>query len=164
VIPSINMYWTEGGPEYTAKNYTSDYVEWSKTFIGILRNWSRSITAWNLALDEVGKPNIGPFFCGGLVTVDSKTQAVTRSGQYWAMAHLSKCIKRGAKRIGSESKEPVTVTDVNHVAFENPDGQQVLVVSTGPAERMVVIQIGSKCADVTLPKNSVTTFVWSKIS
>ncbi len=62
--PSTNMYWTEGGPEYTAKNYTTDYLEWSKTFIGILRNWSRSITAWNLALDEVGKPTSDHSFAG----------------------------------------------------------------------------------------------------
>ncbi|CAN5233478.1 glucosylceramidase [soil metagenome] len=157
--PATNMYWTEGGPEYTAKNYTTDYLEWSKTFIGILRNWSRSITAWNLALDEVGKPNIGPFFCGGLVTVDSKTHAVTRSGQYWAMAHLSKCIKRGAKRI--DSKSGVPIADLNHVAFQNPDGQLVLVISNAFAERDITIQIGERVAEVLLAKNSVTTVVWS---
>ncbi len=160
--PSINMYWTEGGPEFTAKNYTSDFLEWSKTFTGILRNWSRSITAWNLALDESGKPNIGPFFCGGLVTVNSKTQAVTRSGQYWAMAHFSKCIKRGAKRISSES--PSTITDLNHVAFENPDGQQVLVVSNAGAERTIRIQIGQLSAALPLSKESVTTLVWSQLA
>jgi len=153
------MYWTEGGPEYTAKNYTTDYLEWTNTFIGILRNWSRSITAWNLALDEVGKPNIGPFFCGGLVTVDSKSHAITRSGQYWAMAHLSKCIKRGARRI--ESKSGVPIGDLNHVAFQNPDGQLVLVISNALSERNASIQIGDKIAAVSLPKDSVTTLMWS---
>jgi len=157
--PTTNMYWTEGGPEYTAKNYTTDYLEWTNTFIGILRNWSRSITAWNLALDEVGKPNIGPFFCGGLVTVDSKSHAITRSGQYWAMAHLSKCIKRGARRI--ESKSGVPIGDLNHVAFQNPDGQLVLVISNALSERNASIQIGDKIAAVSLPKDSVTTLMWS---
>ena len=36
-----------------------------RDFNGILNNWARSITAWNIALDEKGKPNIGPFSCGG---------------------------------------------------------------------------------------------------
>lgn len=157
--PSLNMYWTEGGPEYTAKNYTTDYLDWTRTFIGILRNWSRSITAWNLALDEAGKPNIGPFSCGGLVTVDSKTSAITRSGQYWALAHLSRHIRRGAKRISSNSN--MVNADLNHVAFQNSDGQKVLVVSNATVERKISIQVKNQAAQIVLPKDSVSTLVWS---
>lgn len=157
--PSLNMYWTEGGPEYTAKDYSTDYVVWARNFIGILRNWSRSITAWNLALDEAGKPNIGPFSCGGVVTVDSKTNAVTRSGQYWALAHLSKFIKRGARRIGSDAKS--NVADLNHVCFQNPDGEKILVIANAVTERKVTIQQGSRVAEVLLPRDSVSTLVWS---
>ena len=39
--------------------------------MALLNNWSRSITAWNVALDEKGKPNIGPFPCGGVITVEN---------------------------------------------------------------------------------------------
>jgi glucosylceramidase len=157
--PDLNMYWTEGGPEYTAKNYTTDYLDWTKTFIGILRNWCRSITAWNLALDESGKPNIGPFSCGGLVTVDSKTNAITRSGQYWALNHLSRHIKRGAIRIGSSSN--AATGDLNHVAFQNQDGQKVLVVSNATIERTISIQFKNQAAQLVLPKDSVSTLVWT---
>lgn len=157
--PSVNMYWTEGGPEYTAKNYTSDYLDWTKTFIGILRNWCRSITAWNLALDESGRPNIGPFSCGGLVTVDSKTQAVTRSGQYWALSHLSKHVKRGARRISSTSA--ATNEEVNHVSFRNPDGQKVLIVANATLERKITVQEGDKAVEILLPKDSVSTLLWT---
>lgn len=157
--PSLNMYWTEGGPEYTAKDYSSDYVVWAKNFIGILRNWCRSITAWNLALDQAGKPNIGPFSCGGLVTVDSRTHAVTHSGQYWALAHLSKCIKRGARRIGSQVKS--TESDFSQVCFQNPDGERILVIANSISDRKVTIQEGSRVAEILLPKDSVNTLVWS---
>lgn len=160
-FPSVNTYWTEGGPEYTAKNYTNDFVDWGKTFVGILRNWSKSITAWNLVLDEVGKPNIGPFFCGGFVTVANKTDELTRSGQYWAMAHLSKSIMRGAKRIGSESTKQVD--DLHHVAFENTDGVQVLiVVNSGTSEKQLSVQLGDKHADLNVSPLSVTTIKWNK--
>jgi len=31
-----------------------------------------------------GRPNLGPFPCGGLVTINSESKEITRSGQYWA--------------------------------------------------------------------------------
>jgi glucosylceramidase len=154
--PEIGAYWTEGGPEYTAPDYLADWTQWSKTFTSILRNWSRSITAWNLALDEVGKPNIGPFSCGGVVTVNSKTKEITRSGQYWALAHFSRCIKRGAKRFDSQAN----IQDVHHVAFENPDGQKVLVLTNTGSDRATSVQIGGQATHLDLEKNSVTTLAW----
>lgn len=154
--PAIGAHWTEGGPDYTDKNYTRDWAKWSSTFTGILRNWCQSITVWNLALDEVGKPNIGPFPCGGLVTVDSKTGAVTESGQYWALSHFSSFVRRGAKRIDSVGE----LKAVSHVAFKNPDGQMVLVVTNSGADKQVNLRNGEQSAKVTLAADSVNTFVW----
>jgi glucosylceramidase len=156
-MPDVDMYWTEGGPDYTDAKYLTNWTEWSKQFTGILRNWCRSITGWNLALDQHGKPNIGPFNCGGLVTVDSKTQDVTRSGQYWAMAHFSKYVKRGARRISSESK----AADLDHVVFENPDRTRVAVLTNAGPARTASIQVGGSIADLALPADSVTTIAWS---
>ena len=64
-FPAKSAYWTEGGPDITQPDYQTDCAKWAETFNGILNNWARSITSWNLALDEKGKPNIGPFSCGG---------------------------------------------------------------------------------------------------
>src|SRR5882724_11690696 len=97
--PDAAMHWTEGGPDYTSPDYLTDWVKWAGTFTDVLRNWCESITAWNLALDERGRPNLGPFPCGGLVTIDSQSKEVTRSGQYWAFAHFSRFMHRGAKRM-----------------------------------------------------------------
>ena len=54
--PDVEMYWTEGGPDYTQPDYLTDWAKWGATFVEILRNGCRSITGWNLALDEHGKP------------------------------------------------------------------------------------------------------------
>lgn len=86
--PDKNAYWTEGGPDITQPDYQTDWAKWGEIFNGILNNWARSITAWNLVLDEHGKPNIGPFSCGGTATLEGSGQIV-RSGQYWALAHFS---------------------------------------------------------------------------
>jgi glucosylceramidase len=155
-FPEVEMHWTEGGPDYTDPGYLTDWCKWGGTFSDVLRNWCRSITAWNLALDEHGRPNIGPFPCGGVVTIDSQTKEITRSGQYWAFAHYSRLIRRGARRFESHS----TVANLHHVALENPGGQQVLVVTnTGPA-RTIELRLANMTAPVALKANSLTTLAW----
>jgi len=154
--PDTEMHWTEGGPDYTSPDYATDWAKWGSTFTGALRNWCQSITGWNLALDEQGRPNIGPFPCGGVVTIHSQTKAITRSGQYWAFAHFSRLIRRGAHRFDSQS----TLANIDHVACENPDGQKVLVLTNAAAARAVVLQMGAMTAALTVPDDSVTTLTW----
>jgi len=151
--PDAQIYWTEGGPDYTAPDYATDWANWGKTFTEVLRNWGHSITGWNLALDEKGRPNIGPFPCGGMVTIHSETKEVTRSGQYWAFAHFSRNIRRGAKRFESAGK----VEGVDHVAFENPDGERVVVLINAGAAKTVQVKLADKVAEVTLSADSVST-------
>jgi glucosylceramidase len=154
--PDAEMYWTEGGPDYTSPDYATDWAKWGHTFTEALRNWCQSLTGWNLALDEQGRPNIGPFSCGGLVTIHSQTKEITRSGQYWAFAHFSRLIQRGANRFDSQGVVP----NVDHVACENADGQKVLVITNSDAARTVVLQMGTMAADLNLPSNSLATLVW----
>ena len=155
--PDANIYWTEGGPDYTAPDYATDWANWGKTFTEAIRNWCRSITGWNLALDEKGRPNIGPFTCGGMVTIHSETREITRSGQYWAFAHFSRNIRRGAKRIDSVSP----LKTIDHVAFENPNGQKVVVISNSGDPKTIRVQQANQSAEVSLPQSSITTLVWS---
>jgi glucosylceramidase len=155
--PSVDMHWTEGGPDYKDPKYATDWCQWSATFTGILRNWCRSITAWNYALDEVGRPNIGPFSCGGLVTINSGSKAVSYSGQYHAFAHFSRLIKRGARRFDSQSQQ----SDVHHVGCVNPDGQHVLIVTNSGAAKQVTISLGSNTAELALESDSIATLAWT---
>jgi glucosylceramidase len=155
-FPAKSNYWTEGGPDYKRPDYATDWAKWSHTFAGILRNWAQCIVGWNLVLDEQGRPNIGPFSCGGLVTLDSKTHAITRSGQYWAFAHYSKVVQRGARVIGSEG----TLSDIDHVAFENPNGSHVLVLTNQGGAQNVQCQAGTQALDLTLDAGSITTLQW----
>lgn len=155
--PDVSLYWTEGGPDYTAPDYATDWANWGRTFTQAIRNWCRSVTGWNLALDEKGRPNIGPFPCGGMVTIHSQTKEITKSGQYWAFAHFSRHVRRGGKRFESTGD----VRGVEHVAFENPDGQRVLVVSNSGDAKTVTLKQATKVVDIPIAVNSVTTIVWS---
>jgi glucosylceramidase len=154
--PDAHLYWTEGGPDYTAPDYETDWAKWGQTFTAAIRNWCESITGWNLALDEKGRPNLGPFPCGGLVTINSQTKQITRSGQYWAFAHFARVIDRGAKRIDSTSK----LEAVQHVGFENPEGTKVLVVTNPGPAMTVTLKQAAKGATLALAANSITTLLW----
>ncbi|HKC13474.1 MAG TPA: glycoside hydrolase family 30 beta sandwich domain-containing protein [Vicinamibacteria bacterium] len=156
--PEVEMYWTEGGPDYTDAGYLTDWAKWSRTFAGILRNGARCIMGWNIALDETGKPKVGPFDCGGLVTVQSKTKEVTRSGQYWAFAHYSRSMARGAVVVASHGGPEA----VAHVAARNPDGGYALVLTNAAAAaQRIELRLGPLATEVSLLGDSVTTLKWA---
>ncbi len=156
--PDAEMYWTEGGPDVTEPKYLTNWSDWSRKFTGILRNQMRSITAWNVALDEQGKPNIGPFSCGGVVTIHSQSHEIARSGQYWAFAHYSRHIRRNAVVVGSEGKS----SGIEHVASVNSDGTYVAVLTNASAwTQQVQLRFGNYAVTHELPADSVVTLRWS---
>jgi glucosylceramidase len=156
-FPNKHAYWTEGGPDISLPTYSTDWAKWSCTFAKVLKNWARCIVAWNLVLDENGDPNIGPFKCGGLVTRNSKTHEITRSGMYWAFAHYSKTIQRGARVIASHGELP----GLEHVALLNPDGSHVAVIGNEGSARRVSLSCAGKTLDLSVPADSTLTLVWS---
>jgi glucosylceramidase len=155
--PDAQMYWTEGGPDYTSPRYLTDWVDWGRTFSQAIQNWCQAIIGWNLALDEKGQPNIGPFPCGGMVTINSQTKEIFRSGQYWALAHFSRAVRRGARRFECKSE----VRGLEQVGFVNPDARKVLILTNAGAEQRVSLRLGDATAEVSLAPDSLTTLVWS---
>jgi len=156
-FPDKNAYWTEGGSFVTDADFENNWAKWSAIYAQLFKNWSRCAVAWNLLLDEKGGPNLGPFTCGGVVTIDSKTQVLTRSGLYWALAHYAKSVSRGARVIATTAAQ----STLEHVAFMNPDGSCVLVLTNQNAEREVTCTVGAKSTTFTMPQNSVVTLEWA---
>ena len=131
--PDLPMYWTEGGDGVGTPDLLTDWARWAGVFAGVLNNGCRSITTWNLALDEAGRPTIGPFGCAGMLTVDSKTNAVTRNGIYWALVHFARAMPKDSKVLACKGEG----LDVQAVAARRPDGTLAVVVSnTGPESRV----------------------------
>jgi glucosylceramidase len=185
-FPDVDMHWTEGGDDYKSPDYLTNWSKWGATFAGILANGPQSITMWNLALDERGRPNIGPFDCGGLVQIHSQTKEITRTGLYWALVHHARAFRRGAVMVASHdaggelpavnaaligqpaSSSSVTATPnsaatsrVYHAAAKNPDGSVVLVLTNpGEAREITVASVG-QIAKVSLTADSITTLRWT---
>ena len=160
VFPDIEMYWTEGSPDYSDPEYLKCWASWAQNFTSILQNGCRSITGWCFATNEHGGPNVGPYPLGGLVTIDSKTKETYHSGQYWALGHFSRFIRRGAMRIESQS----SAAGLFQCAFENPDGSVVVVITNPGHPRSCAIRLKNKTARLSLSGNSVTTLTYSDSS
>jgi glucosylceramidase len=172
LFPAKNAYYTEGGPDLAEPDYLNEWTKWGEIFNGVLNNWARSITSWNLALDENGKPNLGPFHCGGVVTVENGSHKVVRSGQYWALAHYSKHIQRGARVVATNSIEPPPrdssllgdlkhSTALTHCGFVNPDGSMVMVLANRGGQRQAQVVLGDRQLELNLPPDSLFTLRWN---
>ncbi len=85
--PELKLHFTEGGPRLY-DNYDTDWCKWTLMMIKTLNNGYSSFTGWNLMLDESGGPNVGPFFCGGLVTRNYVSGELSYSGQFKAFRHF----------------------------------------------------------------------------
>jgi glucosylceramidase len=182
-FPQKHAYFTEGGPRHEPHvagtpfpDPMTSWAPWAEWANGVVKNWARSITVWNLALDENGTPYIGrheeteivpgaPTTGRGLIMIDSVTRKVSRSGRFWAMAHYSKHVKRGAKAFRTEGvadgASPTFKNPVSHVGFRNPDGSYVVVLSNRGPETHVRLVLESSSLEVELPADSVHTLQWS---
>jgi len=94
--PNIPLHFTEAGPRLN-DNYGTDWCKWGIMISKVLNCGFSSFTGWNLLLDETGGPNIGPFTCGGLATVNSITGELSYSGQYKALKHIAPFLGRKCK-------------------------------------------------------------------
>jgi glucosylceramidase len=157
--PAVDAYFTECSGGDWAPNFADNLVWNVRTLIiGATRNWARGVLLWNLALDERHGPHQGGCGdCRGVVTIESRSGAVTRNVEYYALAHASRFVKPGARRIGSSSG----VAGLESVAFTNPDRSTVLiVVNTTAEQRRFVVRWASKALVYALPAGAVATLRW----
>lgn len=133
--PQMKLHFTEGGPRLF-DNYATDWCKWSSAIVSTLNSGFSSFVGWNLMLDENGDPNIGPHFCGGLITKNSVTGELSYSGQFKAFCHTAKFIQRGARIIECTSTEniqcfakygPQPKEELYCSLIENPDGTRLYV-------------------------------------
>lgn len=158
-FPELDVWFTEcSGGEW--KPQWAETLPWMMRHlvIGSTRHGARGVLMWNLALDPQYGPHLGGCKdCRGVVTIDPATGRVTRNIEYYAFGHASRFVQQGARRIDSAGEVP----GLDHVAFTNPDGSTVLVVSnSAPQPRRFTVQAPGQRTGYTLPAGSVVTLVW----
>lgn len=142
----VRLHFTEGGPRLY-DHYSDDWCKWGIMLSKTLNSRYYSFTGWNLMLDETGGPNIGPFFCGGLVTRNRLTGELSYSGQYKALKHFARVVRKDSKISALEfakdgygmfsyakDQKPLTGTLV-----ENADGSAAMMLVNPNQEKAQII-------------------------
>ena len=169
-FPDVELHFTEGGPRLS-DNYDVDWCKWGLMIAKAVKMGYRSFTGWNLMLNELGGPNVGPYIgiCGGFVTLDNRTMELIYSGQYKAYSHISPYISPKSKlRYVSvdESfalpihKYPTQYKDIEGILIENPDGQTVLVlINPNNWGMQTQIELNGKLFYIELSADSISTVI-----
>ncbi len=149
--------------ECSGGNWSGSWADsWSWTLrtlvMGAPRNWARGVLLWNLALDENHGPHLGGCGdCRGVVTIDSKTGAITRNPEYYALAQASRFVRAGAWRIAA-TNEP---DGIETVAYSNLDGSRVLIAfNAGALARDITVAADGRHFAYRLASRAAATFRW----
>ena len=159
--PDKDAYITEcSGGDWAPK--FADNLAWmvSKLIIGGTRNWARGVILWNLALDEQHGPHTGGCGnCRGVVTIKSDG-TVERNEEYYALAHISRFVPPGARRIASSSG----VDGLESVAFRHTNADflvvTLIVLNTNVTAKEFAVRTGGRTFRYSLPAGAVATFQW----
>ena len=155
-FPNKNLYFTE---QYTSSTggFAGD-LQWhlKNVIIGSMRNWSRNALEWNLANDA----NYGPHTAGGCTVCKGgltiSGNSITRNVGYYIIAHASKFVTPGSKRVQSD-----IYGNLQNVAFVRPDGKKVLLVlNDGTTPQTFNIKYKGKWAVTALDAGAAGTYTW----
>ena len=154
--PDKNLYFTEQWVGFPSDLYGDLRWHVRNIIIGASRNWCKTIIEWNLASDENQEPHTkgGCRNCLGAVTVANNS--VDRNTAYYAIAHVSKFVPPGSKRINSSSNSYLP-----NVAFLTANNKIVLVALNDSDEEINFnINSNEKSIHSSLTAGSVGTYIW----
>ena len=162
-FPEKEIYFTEASIGGWAPDFgTCLLKDFDNIFIQTLSRENKGVTLWNLALDE----NYGPKRpggcqnCYGVVMIDSKTGKVTdRKTQYYNLAHASKVIRPGARRIATKG---TAKSGVSWLAFLNPDHSYGIIIENTLSEsHSFTFSDSGHSVKFTAPAKSIASIRWN---
>ena len=155
--PDKNLYFTEQWVGFPSDLFGDLRWHIRNVIIGATRNWCKTVIEWNLASDEDQKPHTkgGCRNCLGAVTVNNNI--VKRNTGYYAIAHVSKFVPPGSKRINSSS-----TSYLPNVAFLTENNKIVVIVLNDSDEEINFnINSNEKSIHSSLTAGSIGTYIWN---
>jgi glucosylceramidase len=128
--------------------------------IHVPRNWSQTMMMYQIALDpDYGPAVFSPPTNYGMVTINPKKGDLIYRPEYYTLGHISKFVVPDAYRIESNQYDG----EIETVAFKNPDGTIVLVLSNRTTiEKKVKIKYNKQWISYQLPGESMATLKWNE--
>jgi len=129
-------------------------------------------TMWNMVLEPGGVNTTGGWNQNAPITVNQTTGEISYNPHYYEFKHFSYYIEPNASRIATtgnyDAAYPIVDgtsdssyrADLHEIAFQNPNGDNVLLVKNGSSsDQTVAINFNGRKIKPTLPANSISTFV-----
>src|SRR5580765_2443474 len=163
LFPTKDIYFTECSAGEWSTSFANN-LQWDmqNLMIGAPLNWARTITKWNVALDQNDGPqNGGCSNCRGLVTIDRSVSpaAVTFNVDYYSLGHISQFVRPGAHRIAATTFGAGSIVDV---VFLNPDGGRAVVTINGDTTAHTIkVRRGTESFSYYLAAGAAATFTWA---
>lgn len=158
-FPNINLFFTEGCKEQYDFNKIKDWSLGELYGNQILNDLNAGVTGWtdwNILLDTKGGPNHVGNYCFAPIHADVNTGELYYTMEYWYIAHFSKFIRPGARRvIASSNRDKLQTT-----AFLNKDGHLVVIVlNTSDDALDYALWIKGNASNATSQPHSIATWV-----
>jgi glucosylceramidase len=156
-FPDKQVLFTEGCVEGGAHAGEWEPAErYARNMIGDFNNGVCGFIDWNIALDMQGGPNHAGNFCHAPVLVDTASGEVQYQPSFHYIAHFSKYVAPGARRLQLAKKDKSLQT----IAFVNPDGSRVIVVCN-PADdaRDFTLAVDDDVRACRVPARGIHTYV-----
>jgi glucosylceramidase len=138
---------------------------WGNMILSDLEAGASAWIYWNMIVDEKGGPWLVSEVHGNpegnaqhpVVVVNRQTHQVSYTGLYYYLAHFSKFVRPGDRRVETEGK----AEKVRCMAFQAPGGGMVAqLVNSGTQEARVRLAWHGRVLPVSLPGISITTLRW----
>ena len=132
------------------------FYRYTRDLIGGLNQGLVGWIDWNMVLDTRGGPNHVRNYCLAPVMVDSGRDHVYYSPLYYSVAHFSRFMRPGAKRIAIDGHDD----DLMATAVQNPDGSIAVAVfnlTQGPVA--YAVEHGDRTIPVTIEGQALQTLV-----
>lgn len=159
------------GDHSRSATFGQDLINNTRTdVVRALRDGSRSVSLFNIALDAAYEPTINVNClptatahptqrpCLGLVSVAANGR-VNRQVGYYVLGQASRFVHPGARRIFSTQ-----YGQLESVAFRNPNGQIVLLVVNSGKATSFKVDWGGQGFNTQIPASAVQTYVWDRPS
>jgi glucosylceramidase len=147
--------WAPEEDKYLHPRYVPVY-RYARDIIGCMNNWVEGWIDWNMVLDRQGGPNWFENWCVAPVIVDPEADEVYFTPLYHTMAHFSKFIRPGAKRIKVDNgSENLQVT-----AAKNPNGSiAVVILNQGETPQSFSLALEESEANIKINPKALQTII-----
>ena len=163
--PDRELIFTEGCDSFSAGDPERELPHaehYAHEAIGDLEAGANGIIDWNILLDAQGGPNHVGNFCDAPIMYDCESGRLNVRLPFHYLGHFSRFIQPGAMRVLTTRY----TTDLETVAFANPDGSHALVVLNRNWWDIDFdltwndAALGANVASIEAPAHSIQTICW----